>query len=245
MDILKVLKETGTLNQLGDRFGLSEAEITKVIEKGIPEIEAAIRNNTSTPEGYDSFKEAVNDHANDDLHEMVRDVNNIDATDGEKIMGHIFGSRKDEVNEKIARDTGVKSNNSGLIIAMLLPMILSMLGKSLRNQQNQSYPTNDRYQDQRQNNDPFGRQEPRRDNPISDIGNKGTARPQTNDSQFDAPRYDDPRYQDQRYQEQRPQADDGGLMDILGSILGGSTSSSTNKSSGVDVGDLLEMILKK
>lgn len=237
MDILKMLEQTGTIDQISSKYGISQDEIRSVVQNSMPEIQSAIKENTSTEQGYTNFMGAIKDHETDDLEGMIQNVDNVDKGDGEKIMTHLFGSRKNDVNDRVSRNSNTSSNKSGLIIALLLPMILSMLGKSARN--NQVYEEDRRVEDKRNDGgileDIFGGQRTsaptRRNSPISDIGEAGTGRRYEKDTRYREPNG----YQVERERQERG----GGLMDIVGEILTGQGSSKSSGGLGSILGDLL------
>ena len=228
MDILKMLEQTGTIDQISSKYGISQDEIRSVVQNSMPEIQSAIKENTSTEQGYINFMGAIKDHETDDLEGMIQNVDNVDKGDGEKIMTHLFGSRKNDVNDRVSRNSNTSSNKSGLIIALLLPMILSMLGKSARSRnmfdENDQRGNTDVFGGQRQNG-PFGGGQTRDRGPVGDIGDFG--RPNNN-------------YQQQNTQRQQPQQPrgQGGLMDIVGGMLGGG-------GGDFDIGSILGSLLRK
>ena len=237
MDILRALDETGAIDQISRRYGISQEEIRSVVRESMPEIQEAIRENTSTPQGYANFLGAIKDHENDDLTGMIKDVGTVDKEDGDKIMTHIFGQRKDNINDQVSRKSNSSPINTKMIMALLLPMILSMLGKSARN--NQVYEEDRRVEDKRNDGgileDIFGGQRTsaptRRNSPISDIGEAGTGRRYEQDTRYREPNG----YQVERERQERG----GGLMDIVGEILTGQGSSKSSGGLGSILGDLL------
>ena len=94
MDILQMLTQSGSLSQLSKEYGISEDVISQAIKIGLPQIAGAINKNTSSDQGLLDFMNAINNHKDANVDEMVRDVNKIDTTDGAKILGHIFGNKE-------------------------------------------------------------------------------------------------------------------------------------------------------
>ena len=82
MDILKMLEQTGTIDQISSKYGISQDEIRSVVQNSMPEIQSAIKENTSTEQGYTNFMGAIKDHETDDLEEMIQNVDTIDKGDG-------------------------------------------------------------------------------------------------------------------------------------------------------------------
>jgi hypothetical protein len=51
---------------------------------------------------------------------------------GAKILGHILGARQPGITQSLGKATGLDSGKTGLLLAMLAPMVLSYLGKAKR-----------------------------------------------------------------------------------------------------------------
>jgi hypothetical protein len=128
MDILKMLAQSGSLSQLSQQYGISEEAIAQAIQMGLPEIAGAINKNTSTDQGLADFINAIQDHKDDDVEDMARDVNKIDTVDGEKILGHLFGNQKEDVALNISKKTGVQSMDIMKILSILAPLLMGSLG---------------------------------------------------------------------------------------------------------------------
>lgn len=103
MDILEMLTKSGSLSQLSKQYGMSEDVIAEAIKMGLPQIAGQISRNTSSDQGLLDFMNAIKDHQDDDVETLVNDVNRIDMTDGNKILGHIFGDKKDDLAIDISK----------------------------------------------------------------------------------------------------------------------------------------------
>lgn len=133
MDILEMLAKSGSLSQLSKQYGMSEDVIAQAIKMGLPQIAGQISKNTSSDQGMLDFMNAINDHKDDDVESMVRDVNRIDMNDGAKILGHIFGNKEQDIALDISKKTGAQSMDIMKILSMLAPILMGSLGKQAKN----------------------------------------------------------------------------------------------------------------
>lgn len=52
--------------------------------------------------------------------------------EGSSILSHIFGSKKSEVENQLAQQTGISQNQIGALLAMLAPVIMGYIGQQKR-----------------------------------------------------------------------------------------------------------------
>lgn len=132
MDILQMFTQSGSLSQLSKEYGISEDVISQAIKIGLPQIAGAINKNTSSDQGLLDFMNAINNHKDANVDEMVRDVNKIDTTDGAKILGHIFGNKEQDIALDISKKTGAQSMDIMKILSILAPILMGSLGNQAK-----------------------------------------------------------------------------------------------------------------
>ena len=131
MNFTDILKTGGALDQLDDQFGLDKSQVESIVEGALPKITENINNNASSKDGLKSFWDALNDHKDAPVEEMLSDVNKVDTTDGEKILGHIFGEDKPAVEEELSQMQGLSAASVGGIMRFLAPIIMGMIGRQV------------------------------------------------------------------------------------------------------------------
>ncbi|MBR4456627.1 MAG: DUF937 domain-containing protein [Solobacterium sp.] len=109
--------------------GLSTAQVRRIVPLAVPMLLRYLTNNASSKEGADSLLGALKDH-NDDR-TIAEQLLKSDEADGEKILGHIFGSGSNSVIGKLARMTGLTADQTKIVLAVLAPVILSSLYSAL------------------------------------------------------------------------------------------------------------------
>ncbi|RZI87002.1 MAG: DUF937 domain-containing protein [Microbacterium sp.] len=89
-DILKVLP----IDQIAARLGVDPATATQAVQQGGGAILSGLQQNAATPEGASALQSALGKHTG--LGDHV-DLDQVDTTDGGKILRHVFGGREQEV----------------------------------------------------------------------------------------------------------------------------------------------------
>ena len=99
-DIDSLLK-TIPLDQVASVLGVDQATAKTAVETAVPTILAGLHQEASTDEGAGNLAEAVGTKDPSILDGLSLDQ--IDAADGEKILGHIFGGNKQDVTSAVAQ----------------------------------------------------------------------------------------------------------------------------------------------
>ena len=140
MDLSELLNSpTGQsiLKGVSGKLGMDQNQATQAVKMALPTILAGLNKNAQSPEGAQSLNNALEDSKHDgsllnNLTEML--LNNPDEikTDGDGILGHIFGERKSVVEQGISRKTGASTGQIGSLLSMLAPIVMAYLGKKKR-----------------------------------------------------------------------------------------------------------------
>ena len=56
-------------------------------------------------------------------------LGSMDLQDGQKMLGHILGGKKNQVESSISKSSGLSSSQVTGLLAMLAPVLIGMLGK--------------------------------------------------------------------------------------------------------------------
>lgn len=84
------------MGQLAGRLGVDVATADQAVRHALPALLGGINANTADPGGAAAFARAVVQH-DPTLVEGGVDLDQVDAADGERIVEHVFGERRDEV----------------------------------------------------------------------------------------------------------------------------------------------------
>lgn len=122
-DILKMLP----IDQIAAKLGVDADTAQAAVAQGGGAILSGLQANAATPEGSSAIEAALGRHAGSALPASVDDV---DTADGEKILGHVFGGREQEVAQTLTSDTQTAGIDFGKLLPMLAPVVMGMLAKN-------------------------------------------------------------------------------------------------------------------
>ena len=88
------------MDQLAAQLGVDQATAEQMTRQAIPALLGGMQANAEDPAGARSLAGALGQHPSD-LIEGGVDLNQVDADDGEKIVGNIFGPNQDQVAQTL------------------------------------------------------------------------------------------------------------------------------------------------
>jgi hypothetical protein len=121
------------INQVASRLGTDPASARSAVEAALPTLLAGMQDNVRAPGGSASLESALAQHRNGLLEGGV-DAARVDTADGEKIVGHVFGGREDQVASQLAGTATLGSVGSDLIrkvLPILAPIVMSYLARKI------------------------------------------------------------------------------------------------------------------
>ena len=122
------------MDQLASLLGVDEATAEQATRQAIPALLGGMQANAEDPAGAASLAGALGDHPSDLIDGGV-DLDQVDADDGEKIVGNVFGTNQDQVAQTLGGNLG--GQGSALIkqlLPILAPIVLAYLSKRLMGQ---------------------------------------------------------------------------------------------------------------
>lgn len=126
-DLVKLIP----VDQVASKLGVDNDTAKESIAQALPALVAGLSKEAETPEGAQKLEAALAKH-DPKLTEGTIDVDKLDVADGEKILGHTFGDKKDQVVAKLAEQPG--SGGSDIfqkLLPMAAPLVLSYLSKQM------------------------------------------------------------------------------------------------------------------
>lgn len=127
-NILGALTGNDAASAIAQNLKLDTNQVSSVITAALPSLLGAMQKNASTEAGAASLAQAMGNHAGN-AGNILNNLKATDLTDGNKILGHIFGGNLSNVLGGISKSTGVASNAVGNILASIAPSLLALLGK--------------------------------------------------------------------------------------------------------------------
>lgn len=134
LNSIGALLSGGGVSAISKRTKIKKDDVAKVLSAGIPALVGGMRRNAAVGEGAQSLSRALTDHSTADISNPAAFLKTSDLKDGKKILGHVLGSDQNKLAEEISRSTGVTKGKTLTILALVAPLLLSLLG----NQNNSS-----------------------------------------------------------------------------------------------------------
>lgn len=118
------------LGEIAGRLGVDESQAESASRAALPALLGGLHANAQDPAGAASLEGALQQH---DGGLLGSGLDAVDANDGQKIVGNIFGDQTDQV---VSRLGGVGGTGGSGIVQQLLPLlapyVLAYLGKRLQ-----------------------------------------------------------------------------------------------------------------
>ncbi len=122
-DILKVLP----IDQIAAKLGVDPQVAAQAVQEGGGAILGALQKNAATAEGASAIDAALGKHSG--LGDAI-DLDAVDTTDGEKILGHVFGGHQGEVAQKLTQEPRTAGIDFGALLPVLAPVVMGLLAKN-------------------------------------------------------------------------------------------------------------------
>jgi len=128
-DILSALP----LDQIARQLGEDPAVVEKAAVPAVTSLLGGLTQNAQDEQGELSLAEALQQHQERDL---LRDdhpvsLEAVDAAEGDKIVGHVFGNQAEGVAQAVGSQAGVSSSLVAKLLPILAPVVLGYLAKQL------------------------------------------------------------------------------------------------------------------
>ncbi len=127
----------GASSQLGQDTDKTQSALSAAI----PMLMGALKKNASNPEGADGLMKALQSKHDGGILDSITDifgggnVNDVVVEDGDKILGHVLGEKKETVAKALGAQSGLDLSSAMSILKMAAPMVMGMLGKQTREKQ--------------------------------------------------------------------------------------------------------------
>lgn len=143
IDLLQGQLSEGLVEQFANQLGGADKQQTADATSGIISmITSALAKNAATPEGAGALASALDrDHDGSILDDLMgyatgsmqqKPEVNSSALNGAGILKHILGGKQSNAIDVISKMSGLQSDKTGNLMAMLAPIVLGMLGKQKR-----------------------------------------------------------------------------------------------------------------
>jgi hypothetical protein len=124
------------LEKISRQLGIDQNQAAGAVSAALPLLMGALGRNASQPQGAEALFGALQkDHAGGggigDLLGAVLGGAQGRQTDGEGVLGHIFGGQQAGVAHQLGKVTGLEGDRAGLLMRILAPIVMSFLAKRM------------------------------------------------------------------------------------------------------------------
>ena len=125
------------LTQISQQIGADEATTSQAIQAALPMLLGGLARNASNPGGAEALSSALANHADGSvLSNLGGLLGNPQSGGGAGILGHIFGNKRDAVEQGVGSATGLGKPQMSKLLMVLAPIVMAYLAR--RHQQPQT-----------------------------------------------------------------------------------------------------------
>ncbi len=123
------------------QLGQDSNKTQSAMSAAIPMLMGALKKQASNPDAASGLMNALQSKHDGSLLDNVMDifgggfVNEEVVEDGDKILGHVLGEKKEVVAAAISKQNGIDMSSAMNILKMAAPLVMGMLGKQTREKQ--------------------------------------------------------------------------------------------------------------
>ncbi len=121
--------------------GTSQQNVKDVLSSALPALLNGAGKQATDESTVEGFAGALLDHAKVDTSDIASFMSNVDLEDGGKIIGHLLGKDQEAATQEAATRAGLSVGKTGIILALLAPMLMSLLGQQTQQQAQQTQQT--------------------------------------------------------------------------------------------------------
>ncbi len=146
MDLLQGPMGQMIINGVGSQLGQDSQKTQSALSSAIPMLMGALKKQAANPDAASGLMNALQNKHDGSILDNITDifgggnVNEDVVQDGDKILGHVLGEKKEVVAAALSKQNGIDMSSAMNILKMAAPVVMGMLGKQTR-QANVSNPT--------------------------------------------------------------------------------------------------------
>lgn len=133
IDVLGSRLDANTVRQISGTIGADQVATGSAISAALPLLLGALAKNASNTDGARSLHDALaRDHDGSALDQLPAQGAPGPRGDGDAILKHILGDRREVAERGIAKASGLDLAKVGPLLAMLAPVVMGALGRTRR-----------------------------------------------------------------------------------------------------------------
>ena len=119
------------LESLSRSLGADRGQTQNAMTAALPILVGALARNASKPGGAEALHKAISrDHDGSILDDIAGAVSSPNLSDGQGILKHVLGGRNQNVQQGVAKASGLGNDQVGKMLATLAPLVLGSLGRA-------------------------------------------------------------------------------------------------------------------
>lgn len=127
-----VMQQLGgsNLSALSQQIGADESTTQQAVQAALPMLLGGLARNSANPSGAASLANALGEHRSSGLLENLGGlIGNPQSASGAGILGHIFGGRRETVEQGVGQATGLDQQQIGKLLMVLAPIVMAVLAR--------------------------------------------------------------------------------------------------------------------
>lgn len=134
LDLIKNQVGNELVEKMTGQVSGNKEGVQRAVAAALPMLLSALQKNAQSTEGAKSLANALEkDHDGGILDQLgsMLGQGQVESM-GDKILGHVLGSKQGQVNQGLAKATGMGGQDMSKILASLAPVVMGALGKTKR-----------------------------------------------------------------------------------------------------------------
>lgn len=127
--LLKLVMSGTSTNALSQSAGVSTSQVTSILSSVLPSLLSGASSQATNAGTAASFLQAIDTHGTNDTTNLSSFLGGVDLADGAKIVQHLLGSNTTATTQNAAKAAGVSEADAAKILAMVAPLLLTILGQ--------------------------------------------------------------------------------------------------------------------
>jgi hypothetical protein len=132
LDMLQQRLGGDAVNQISQQLGTDPGTTQTAIAAALPMLVGALARNAQDPGKAGALANALGGHDGSVLDDVAGYLGRGNTGDGDGILGHVLGGRKETVQTGLGQAAGLDPAKAGTLLAMLAPLVMGALGKAQR-----------------------------------------------------------------------------------------------------------------
>jgi hypothetical protein len=132
LDMLQQRLGGDAVNQISQQLGTDPGTTQTAIAAALPMLVGALARNAQDPDKAGALANALGRHDGSVLDDDAGYLGRGNTGDGDGILGHVLGGRKETVQTGLGQAAGLDPAKAGALLAMLAPLVMGALGKAQR-----------------------------------------------------------------------------------------------------------------